>query len=287
MSKLTKLRLDWGEAWLWARLTLNAYGDTLGIARKSAADATAFKDLANFVIFIGYPRSGHSLIGSLLDAHPNALIAHRVNILKYVQAGYQPTELFYLLLRNSARFAASGRHLTRYAYPVPGQWQGKFQTLQVIGDQDGKGALQRLAADATLLPRLTQMTKPQVKFIHVIRNPYDNITTWSLRLNRSLAHTSQRYFALCATVNQIKVSVAPSTLLEIHYEQFLADPEIGLRELCRFLDLTPSADYLQACLRIISRSAHQSRHERPWLPELVESVQGQMRQYDFLSPYLL
>ncbi len=26
-------------------------------------------------MFIGYPRSGHSLVGSLLDAHPNIIVA--------------------------------------------------------------------------------------------------------------------------------------------------------------------------------------------------------------------
>lgn len=31
-----------------------------------------------FVLFVGYPRSGHSLIGSIMDAHPNVIIAHEV-----------------------------------------------------------------------------------------------------------------------------------------------------------------------------------------------------------------
>jgi len=286
LNQVTKLRLDLGEAWLWAKLMFTAYGDTFGIVQKSAAYQTTFADLTYFAIFIGYPRSGHSLIGSLLDAHPNTLIAHRVNVLKYAQAGYKPTELFYLMLRNSARFAQTGRQLTRYAYPVPGQWQGKFQTLQVIGDQDGKGALQRLASDATLLPGLTQMAKPQVKFIHVIRNPYDNITTWSLRLNRSLAHTSTRYFALCETVNQIKASIDASCFIDIGYEQFVADPRNGLCELCRFLGLTPSDEYLQACLRIVGKSPHQSRHDRVWSPKLVAWVQEQITHYAFLKDYV-
>lgn len=270
---------------MWAQLTIAAYRDTRGIRQKSARYQAAFQDLAAFALFIGYPRSGHSLIGSLLDAHPNALIAHRVNALKYVQAGYQPSELFYLILRNSERFAQSGRHLTRYAYPVPRQWQGKFQALQVIGDQDGKGALQRLAADPTLLPRLLQMTNPKVKFIHVIRNPYDNITTWSLRLNRSLAHTSQRYFALCETVSQVKACVDPSCFIDIRYEHFLADPRTGLTALCHFLGLTPADEYVEDCVRIVSQSPHQSRHDRPWSPELMDWVQAQMMRYNFLRNY--
>ena len=29
-----------------------------------------------FVLFVGYPRSGHSLIASVMDAHPDIVIAH-------------------------------------------------------------------------------------------------------------------------------------------------------------------------------------------------------------------
>ena len=47
-----------------------------------------FDDVRGFVIFVGQPRTGHSLVGALLDAHPNALIAHELDALKYVAAGY-------------------------------------------------------------------------------------------------------------------------------------------------------------------------------------------------------
>lgn len=37
-----------------------------------------FASVRTFVLFVGYPRSGHSLIGSIMDAHPNIIIAHEV-----------------------------------------------------------------------------------------------------------------------------------------------------------------------------------------------------------------
>ena len=37
-----------------------------------------------FCLFVGYSRSGHSLVGALLDAHPEITIAHQVNGLKLV-----------------------------------------------------------------------------------------------------------------------------------------------------------------------------------------------------------
>ncbi|MFX0095289.1 MAG: hypothetical protein ACFFBD_26380, partial [Candidatus Hodarchaeota archaeon] len=41
-----------------------------------------FKDLRTFILFIGSSRSGSSLVGALLDAHPNVIIAQERNVLK-------------------------------------------------------------------------------------------------------------------------------------------------------------------------------------------------------------
>ena len=99
------------------------------------AHRAAFRDLETFCTFIGYPRSGHTLIGSLLDAHPQAMIADELDALRYNQAGFSRRQIFYLLLRNSRISAAGGRERTGYHYRVPGQWQGRFEKLRVIGDK--------------------------------------------------------------------------------------------------------------------------------------------------------
>ena len=39
--------------------------------------------IEKFVLFIGYPRSGHSIVGSLMDAHPHVVIANEFLLLKY------------------------------------------------------------------------------------------------------------------------------------------------------------------------------------------------------------
>jgi hypothetical protein len=273
------------EAWLGARLRLTTFIDTIDIARKSSKYQALFDEVKTYCLFIGYPRSGHSLISSLIDAHPNAIMAHRLNSLKYVRAGFTKTELFYLLLRNSQRFAKSGRKLTGYRYAVPRQWQGQFQTLQVIGDQEGKGTTRWLEANSALLPRLFDMTNIHIKFIHVIRNPYDNISTWAGRTHRSLAHTIQRYFCLCRTVAQLKDRVNKEDIIDIRYETFVSGPETGLCELCHSLGLKTTADYLSDCAGIVYKSPHQSRHDASWTLELIDTVKHHMDKFNFLEGY--
>lgn len=73
------------------------------------------KSIEKYCMFVGYPRSGHSLVGSLLDAHPNIVIAHELDALRYIKEGFNKKQLFYLLLEKSQRFTKAGREWTGYS----------------------------------------------------------------------------------------------------------------------------------------------------------------------------
>src|SRR5213594_4458109 len=107
-----------------------------------------FGDLQTYCMFIGYPMSGHSLIGALLDAHPNIVIAHELDVLRHIEEGFNKRQIYDLLLENSQISAEAGRVSGRksnvYSYAVPNQWQGRFEKLRVIGDKKGGGSTQRL-----------------------------------------------------------------------------------------------------------------------------------------------
>ena len=56
-----------------------------------------------FVLFVNYPRSGSSITGSILDAHPNVIMANELNVLEWVQENpnYSKDQLFNSLFENS------------------------------------------------------------------------------------------------------------------------------------------------------------------------------------------
>ena len=143
--------------------------------------AKTFDTVERFCLFIGYPRSGHSLVGSLLDAHPDVVLAHELDALKYVAAGYRRKQLYWMILRRDAEFTRSGRRWTGFDYAVEGQWQGRYERLQVIGDKKGGVSTFRLGARPELLDRLRRVVGAEVRLIHVVRNPFDNIATMSRR----------------------------------------------------------------------------------------------------------
>ena len=140
-----------------------------------------YEDLTYYCMFMGYPRSGHSLVGSILDAHPNCIISHELDALKHLDEINSRYDLFDLIANNSAHYAKEGRNWTGYSYDIAGQWQGRSDGLKVIGDKKGGSSTDQYDADEGVINRLHDVVGLPMKIIHVIRNPYDIISTRFLR----------------------------------------------------------------------------------------------------------
>ena len=259
--------------------------------RQSRQSADLFKNVETYCMFLGYPRSGHSIIGALLDAHPNAIIAHELADLKYIRAGFDRLRLFKLLLQNSQTRAHRKRESGDYFYGVPDQWQGRFTKIKVIGDKHGGGAAWRIMAWPSILERLQQKVQVPVKIVHVFRNPFDNITTMATRAAEAenipldLRLQIDRYFSLCETVMTIKKDYQKLAMIEIKQEEFIEDSFRTLNQLCKFLKLDPSDEYLKACAGIVYKSPHKSRHKVEWPKDLRKKVESRMTKFPYLKEY--
>lgn len=273
------------DGWLYLKVGVTTLLDRVGIARKAARERRRFERVHTYCLFIGYPRSGHSVVGSVIDAHPNALLAHRLDSLQYVARGYSEFELFYLMARNSERFARSGRKLTGYRYSVPNQWHGREVALAVVGDQEGNRSSVRLARDPGMLRPIIERGRVQVRLIHVVRNPFDNITTWALRDQSTLERTVERYFSRCADVMKIKQATPPEHVLDVRHEQFLSEFDAECRKLLGFLSLDAGDPFVADCASIVYRSPHRSRTQIEWPRRLVERTEARIAEYPFLSGY--
>lgn len=258
----------------------------LPLARRGAAEeAASFGEVGAYVMFVGYPRSGHSIVGSLLDAHPQVIIAHELNALKFVEAGCTREELYWLLLHNSRQFAEHGRQWGDYSYEVPGQWQGRFSALRVIGDKKGGSSSMLLARHPELLERVRRLLPERLRIIHVTRNPYDNIATMARKDTRDLGKAIDLYFRLCKVNAGVAASVGADSVLHVRHEDLIADAARELRRLCAFLGVEPAHDYLAACARIVSPAAHRSRDGAEWPAAARARIEAGIAQFDFLSGY--
>lgn len=193
-----------------------------------------WQDIETFCLFLGYPRSGHSLIGALLNAHPNVVMSHESAALKYIYAGFSRNQAYNLIYQKAIISAEQNRKLGGYNYYVPNQWQGKVKQLKVIGDKQGEGTTLRIAASSRYISRLRQISDAELKFIHVVRNPYDNIATISQKtpkLGGSLEQSIEHYFYLCKINHEFKNSLDSTELIEFKQESFIESPQIYLRNI--------------------------------------------------------
>lgn len=241
-------------------------------------------------MFLGHPCSGHSLIGGLLDAHPDAVVAHEAGALRYLTARYDRLRLYQVLLENAAASATAGRPSGEYRYAVPGQWQGRSRRILVIGDKQAEGATLRLRARPWLLERLRRTVRVPLRLIHVIRNPFDTIATIARRAaagpySPDLEVAMRRYFSLCATVDEIRPRLHEGELYELRHEEFVAAPSRGLARLCAWLGLDPASDYLAACRKTVRPTPRRSREAVRWSPALLAEVGARMQAHPHLAGY--
>lgn len=244
-----------------------------------------FHDVQAFCLFIGNARSGHSVIGSLISAHPEVVISHEIDILRYVRYNFSREQIFHLILQGDRDFTGTGRQVrTGFEYAVPEEWQGRFQRLRVIGDKRGGATTNTLDFHPEILDDLRNKVRTPLRLIHVVRNPFDNITTIAERSEISLDESIARYFRRTEAVGRIKIRAA-GEVIDVMQEEFIADPRKVLNEILAFLGIDATKEYLDHCADVVYSAPNQSRHRGDWTKERIERVSKQLPRFDFLEGY--
>jgi len=291
---LLKLLLKKKKKLPWQIQFSLAHVATLGTSQQFAS---SFSEIKTYCTFIGYSRSGHSLIAALLDAHSNIVMAHELRALKYIQYGFGRDQLYYLLFQQTRVRGHSWKRGGGYTYDVPEQWQGSFKKLHVIGDKHGEYTVCTLANNPKLLQKLKDVVKVPIKFVHIVRNPFDNIATMAIKnVTRNsldswkfqeldVQATVDRYFSVCESVMKVKSMVDAVNVLDLRYEDFIEDPKTHLHELCLWLGVEPSTSYLDACANIVFESPHKSRHRLKWNTAIKQEIEDKMLLFPFFEGY--
>jgi len=249
-----------------------------------------FESLKYYCMFIGYPRSGHTLYGCLLDAHPNIVIAQEAHALQY----FSQTEIlnrrqfFNLLIRNSKDHAAMGKVWQGYAYVIPNWFQGKYElkSLQVIGDKQGGASVTFLQRSGFgILKRLEELVKVPIRYVHVIRNPFDNISTISIRqFNGDSERSISYYNGLVRTVSEFRKKFTKD-IFEVKHEDFISQPIKHLADLCDFLEVEYTPEYLEACSKIVFKNPKITRNLISWSRKNINRINRLCKKVDFLRGY--
>lgn len=161
-----------------------------------------------FVFFVGYPRSGHSIIGSMLDAHPNTVIAHELFLFRSWWSNIErdrrnvtKSSIFRAIYRSSYTDAYRGWRNSKkdskgYSLELNYPWQGRYNgSVQVIGDKSGGDTtytyMNSPSQFRTRYHHLINVLDIPIRVIHIVRNPFDIISTTTLYEEGKQKHPGQ------------------------------------------------------------------------------------------------
>jgi len=250
-----------------------------------------FRETSVFVFFVGYMRSGHTLVGSLLNAHPNIVVSHELGSLSYLARGYSLAQISYLCLKEDEKFERQNREWTGYKYRVDGQFQGEYQTLRVIGDKAGAAAVYNFKQHPELYDLLEDLDI-DVRVIHHTRNPFDIITTGAQKGEEGMNHVqrvSTYFFNQARQVEQILErlsTIERVSVLTTHHEDMVKDTPSTVRDLVNFLGENASKSYLNSCDDLVFDSPKKTRFEADWSDSLVHALENQISNLKYFPKYI-
>ena len=298
------------------------------VHRKVAADRN-FKSLTKeqvdgvekLLFFTGYPRSGHSIVGSLLDAHPNIILSYAFFLFrglmipsgkkKSIEGLLQSKSLlFNTMYERSYHYSlvSSNKSGKGYTLDVPGMWSGRHNgTLKVIGDKSASASTTAFASVSRgkfkkRYDHLARCTGVELVGIHVVRNPFDMIAThtlyeilnysWKKHKSNSRAVVSKLvlkevvdYFFQRASAVKAMVPLCNMKVLTVYNEDLIHSPRQQLLRLCRFLDVQCDEDYLKTCEKKLFPEISRTRDRIVWPPDVKAEINNRMKQYSFFQGY--
>lgn len=303
--------VDWGDK---QQVDLQFSDDDRRTYDEVMGSLTDSMDPQHFLLFFGYARSGHSMIGSILDAHPEAAVANEFDAIKAYQSGDSRERLLTNLVGVSTAYKLVGRCQAGYHYDIPGTVAHPFAPgkLRVIGDKDG-GCNARKQLNISELIKFRDYIGRDVSLLHVVRNPFDIVATSFAGNTPALAHRYHKQHKVSEheylAENPTKVDGQKNLLrslenfedlvikemtynmkvrdwiargelpgyrcLDVQLTDFLHDPKAQLERICSFLGLAcEEADFLSRAASIVRSEEHASRDELIWPVEAYDRVKA-------------
>ena len=271
-----------------------------------------------FVFFIGIGRSGHSIVASILDSHPHMVVSNELNLFKMLNTSWCATAdksfLFnqiwnrsYIQATTSLKDPSKG-----YTLAIDGLYQGSYVSrIDVIGDKMGGSTAALFLSDPARferhLTKLRSLLNIPIKVFHVIRNPYDNIATKSLHMAFKLQYSkfaAVKRDNISVTINDklIDQQIAQyfqfynasealrrtykMDMMELHNMDLITNPKAVIREMCHFLSVHCSNEYLNAASNKVFNDQSKTRYNVKWKNKQILLVKQNIQKFETLHRYL-
>ena len=274
---------------------------------------SALKKVQKFVLLTGFHRRLDGVVGTLLNAHPHAVISPVPKLVLNLEAKSYYTDAerseFYNYIgkfafsraRNAMK-KTSGKDVDiewRYGY-LPGSFSGvneghvnmygvdMGETLTSVWLRDSR----RVSLAMTALQALVSVP---VVIIHELHNPYDSIALMACdyrNANKSLSHqeallkATGRYFSLAQSLMSFDKNCTNVKSRFVHGYQMEAEPKKTLTKACTHLGMFCLKTFIDQCASVVVKNTTQSREAFAWTRDIQSKIRLKLEQFPFLKQYL-
>jgi len=242
-----------------------------------------FGNLRAFLLFVGNPRSGTTLVRSLVNASPEALLSVEVDVLQFLHEDFKT--VIGRIIENHERFARSPVW-TGYDYSVPAAPKAIARNICVIGDKKASKTALAINTDPALLQRLAEWCPLPILWIHCVRNPYDRIARGIIareQAGQPQDNLMHNWRANERAALQTAEFAGPHSFHRVYLEDLIAEPVRELHTLAEFLELDPG--WIEACRSIIFEQPNPMRLQVQWTPKLLAEVEAGIEEFPHLHRY--
>lgn len=240
-------------------------------------------NIETFLLFVGYGRSGHSAVASLLNTHPNILISDEIGILKKNRTDRNLiiNEVINYGRKHPPKYNSIQKNVKYVDLGI------KKKNITVIGDKHANQTTRYISREPQLLENFKIVMK-DVRMIHVIRNPYDIITTKflrkkSIRWQNDINNVIREYSILADTVAKLKEN--GENIFDIRLEDLIYEPEKKVSEMFDYVGVAYNSKILRDCTSILLKTPNKSRRKLNWTGPQIGRVKRIINKHDFLKGY--
>lgn len=239
-----------------------------------------------FLLFLGKGRCGSSLCAGLINCHPNAVV---LNQKEFIDFEFQTQkQLFDFILES----VDDNQYIWPQYKKDDHYWIRHYEKLKIIGTKR-QGTLVKSFSDFQRLDELKSKLKIPIKFIHVHRNPYDNIATIFnetqkpklVRLGQNMKSINRAINYYFSGIEMAHAVMKREDSLNVKHEDLVRDTRKTLTNILTFLELPIIESHMEFCESLVWDNPRKTRESVDWTKKQKQKVERSKNSYNFLKPY--
>jgi hypothetical protein len=258
--------------------------------------------IQSFIMFIGFGRSGHSIIGQIINAHPNALVADEGKIFDEIDSMNIEQVTKYLIKRDRAfalrwynkdstifkshplfRIFSEKKYKRNFFFR--GLSQGYACQPKVLGNSKAAYTSRVIANNPEVINTFESSLGVPVKFVNVIRNPFDMIASGLQRRNISFESLWPKFEAMTNTVSNVIKILNNHEVLQLRQENFLNDPDREIARLLKFAALSYDSMFITTIKNHLYTAPDKSRYRSLEVKRNRKKIEALISRNDFFEGY--